>query len=120
VLAALLDAIPLVGTLIATAIAVLLALSVSVTVAVILLIAFLAYNVLESNVLLPRIYGRTMGISSIAVIVAVLIGVRLLGLVGVMIGLPVAAAIPEVERAWRREDLAGAINEPGQIISRGP
>jgi predicted PurR-regulated permease PerM len=84
-----------------------------------LLIAFLAYNVLESNVLLPRIYGRTMGISSIAVIIAVLVGVHLLGLLGVLISLPAAAAIPEIERAWRMEDIANPMDESSQIITRG-
>lgn len=120
VLAAILDAIPLVGTLIATVIAVLLAVSVSFTVAVIILIAFLAYNLLESNVILPRVYGRTMGISSLSVLVAVLIGYRLLGLGGVLIALPIAAAIPEAERAWRREDISSGLSNTGQIISRPP
>lgn len=120
VLAAILDAIPLVGTLIATAIAVLLALSVSVTVAIVILILFLAYNVVESNVILPRVYGRAMGISSLSVLVAVLIGYRLLGLGGVLIALPVAAAIPEAERAWRREEISSGMNGSGQIISRPP
>lgn len=105
VLAAFFDAIPLVGTLMATAAAVLIALSVSTTIAVIVLIAFLAYNVIESNVILPHVYGRVLGISPFAVLVAILIGFRLIGLLGVFIALPMAAAIPAAERAWRKEDL---------------
>ena len=105
VLAAALDAIPLVGTLFATAAAVLMALSVSPTVAIIVLALFLAYNVLESNIILPRIFGRAMGISSLVVLVAILIGYRLIGLIGVFVALPLAAAIPPAERAWRQEEL---------------
>jgi predicted PurR-regulated permease PerM len=105
VLAAFLDAIPLVGTLIATVLAVLLGLTVSPAIAIIALILFLAYNVFESNVLLPEIYGRGMGISSFAVLVAVLVDYRLLRLVGVLIALPLAAAIKPAEHAWRQEEL---------------
>ncbi len=105
ILAAILDAVPIVGVLIATALPVLLALTVSHTAAIAVLIAFLIYHQLESHILVPRIYGRTLGISSLAVLVAVLVGYRVLGILGVLIALPVGAAIPAVLSAWRQEEL---------------
>lgn len=115
ILAGMLDAVPVVGTLIATALATLLALSVSPTIALITLAAFCVYNVLESNVILPHIYGRMLGISPFAVLVAILVGFRLLGLLGIFMALPIAAAIPHAERAWRNEDLlVGAGNHRNQ------
>jgi predicted PurR-regulated permease PerM len=104
-LAAILDAVPIIGVLVATALPVLLALTVSTTTAVVVLILYLVYHQFESHVLVPRIYGRTLGISSLAVLVAVLVGYRVLGILGVLIALPLAAAIPAIERAWRQEDL---------------
>jgi predicted PurR-regulated permease PerM len=105
ILAGMLDAIPVVGTLIATAVATLLALSVSPTIALVTLVAFSIYNVLESNVILPHVYGRMLGISPFSVLVAILVGFHLLGIVGIFLALPIAAAIPGAERAWRKEDL---------------
>ncbi|HEY7034038.1 MAG TPA: AI-2E family transporter [Thermomicrobiales bacterium] len=104
-LAAILDAVPIIGVLVATALPVLLALTVSTTTAVVVLVLYLVYHQIESHVLVPRIYGRTLGISSLAVLVAVLVGYRVLGILGVLIALPLAAAIPAIERAWRQEDL---------------
>lgn len=104
-LAAILDAVPIVGVLVATSLPVLLALTVSQPVAVAVLAAFLVYHQVESHVLVPRIYGRMLGISSLAVLVAVLVGYRLLGILGVLIALPLAAAVPAVRSAWRQEEL---------------
>jgi predicted PurR-regulated permease PerM len=104
-LAAILDAVPIIGVLVATVLAVALALTVSETTAIVVLVLYLAYHQLESHVLVPRIYGRTLGISSLAVLVAVLIGYRVLGIIGVLIALPLAAAEPAFERAWRQEEL---------------
>lgn len=108
-LAAVLDAVPILGVLVATAVPVLLALTVSPTTAVIVLVAFVAYHQIESHVLVPRIYGRAMGISSLAVLIAVLVGYRLIGILGVLIALPLAAAVPAVERAWRQDDLLAGV-----------
>lgn len=99
-LAAIMDAIPLVGVFIATIPAVLLALTVSLPAAVAVLVAYVVYQQFENYVLAPRVYRGTLQISSFAVLIAVLIGAQLLGIVGALLALPVAAAIPVVERIW--------------------
>lgn len=112
VVAAVADAIPIAGVLIATVPAVLLALTVSPTAAVAVLVAYIAYQQIENYVIVPRVYRQTLQISSFAVLVAVLIGGTLLGVVGVLLALPVAAAVPVVEKIWvpehrrRRADAA--------------
>jgi predicted PurR-regulated permease PerM len=102
-IAALLDAVPIIGALIATVPAVLLALTVSPTAAIIVLIAYLLYQQLENYVIVPRVYRGTLQISSFAVLIAVLIGSELLGILGALLALPVAAAFPVVERIWITE-----------------
>jgi predicted PurR-regulated permease PerM len=99
-LAAILDAVPIVGVFIATIPAVLLALTVSVPVAIIVVVAYVLYQQFENYVIVPRVYRGTLQISSFAVLVAVIIGGELLGIIGVLIALPIAAAIPVVERIW--------------------
>jgi predicted PurR-regulated permease PerM len=99
-LAAAFDAVPLVGVFIATVPAVLLALTVSVPAAIIVLVAYVVYQQFENYVLAPRVYRGTLQISSFAVLIAVLVGAQLLGIVGALLALPVAAAIPVVEQIW--------------------
>ncbi|MGH2549690.1 MAG: AI-2E family transporter [Thermomicrobiales bacterium] len=114
-LAAIMDAVPLVGVFIATVPAVLLALTVSVPAAIAVLIAYVVYQQFENYLLAPRVYRGTLQISSFAVLLAVLIGSQLLGIVGALLALPVAAAIPVVERIWIIEprEARKAITPPG-------
>jgi predicted PurR-regulated permease PerM len=100
ILAAVFDAIPIAGVLIATVPAVLLGFSVSSTTAMIVLASYVIYQQIENYYIVPRVYKNTLRISSFAVLVAVIIGGDLLGVVGVLIALPIAAAIPVIEEIW--------------------
>lgn len=100
VLAAMLDAIPQIGATLATIPIVVLALTVSPLTAIIVLALFIAYQGVENYVIVPRVFGATLQIPAIAILLAVLIGARLLGVVGALLALPIAAAIPAVVRAW--------------------
>ncbi len=106
VLAGVLDAIPLVGATLATIPPVLLALTISVPTAVVVLVLFVAYQQLENYVIGPWAYKNTLQISSLGVLVAVTIGSALLGIVGALLALPVAAAIPAVARTWNDDAMA--------------
>jgi hypothetical protein len=53
----------------------------------------LAYEKLESRVLVPRIYGRALRLPSSVVMVSLLVGGTLMGILGALLALPVAAAI---------------------------
>lgn len=104
VVAAFADAIPIAGILIATIPAVLLALTVSWQVAGLVFLLYVGYQQLENYVIVPRVYRGTLQISSFAVLVAVLVGGQLLGIVGVLLALPIAAAVPVIERIWREDE----------------
>lgn len=101
ILAFIADAIPIVGALIATVPAVLLALTVSPTVGGIVLVAYVLYQQIENHFIVPRVYNNALQISPFGVLLAVAIGAQLLGVIGALIALPIAAAIPAIERIWR-------------------
>lgn len=103
VLAFIFDAVPIVGAILATAPAVLLGLTVSPTAAVIILVLYVVYQQFENHFIVPRVYQQTLQISAFGVLIAVVIGAQLLGIIGALIALPVAAAIPVIERVWREE-----------------
>jgi predicted PurR-regulated permease PerM len=103
VLAAALDAVPIIGVPVATVPAILLAATVSWQTAVVVLIAYVVYQQFENYVLVPRVYGTTLQVTSLSILVGVLIGGQLLGILGVILALPLTAAIPVLERVWREE-----------------
>jgi len=61
--------------------------------AAILFVAILAYQQVEGHILIPRIYGQTLRLSSLAVLVALLVGGQLLGIIGALLALPLAAGL---------------------------
>ncbi len=103
VLAAFMDAVPIVGVPVATIPAVVLALTVSVPAALTVLGLYIAYQQFENYVMIPRVFGNTLQISSLSILVGVLIGGQLLGVIGIIIALPLTAAIPAIERIWRAD-----------------
>jgi predicted PurR-regulated permease PerM len=92
VLAAIADVIPLVGALIAVAPPTFAAFQESSTQALIVLGALLVYQQFEDRYLVPRIYGVTLNLPAIVVLLAVLMGGELLGVAGILLALPAAAA----------------------------
>jgi predicted PurR-regulated permease PerM len=92
VLAALADVVPLVGALVATAPPVAAALQESAGRAAIVLVAMIAYQQFEDRLLVPRVYGRMLNLPPLIVLIAVLAGAELLGITGVLLALPIAAA----------------------------
>lgn len=118
-IAAFADAIPIIGVPIATIPAVLLGLTVSWEAALIVAIAYIAYQQVENYVLVPRVYQGTLQISSFVVLIAVLIGTTLLGVLGALLALPVAAAIPVIARVWLNEELPSTIARAAGDIAHG-
>ena len=111
VIAAVLDLIPSVGATIAGAIVALAALSVSPAAFLVFLIVMVVYQQLENYVLQPTIIGRAARISGFTVLVSVLAFGSLFGLIGAVIGVPIAAGIQIVVEeltAARRARIAAA------------
>ena len=102
-LAFVLDAVPIIGAPLATVPAVLLAATVSPGTAIVVLVAYIIYQQIEGYVIIPRVFGNTLQVTALAILLGVLVGALLLGIVGVILSLPITAAIPVIERVWREE-----------------
>jgi predicted PurR-regulated permease PerM len=50
------------------------------------------YQQFEDRILVPRVYGRTLNLPPVIVLIAVLAGAELLGITGVLLALPLTAA----------------------------
>jgi predicted PurR-regulated permease PerM len=89
----LLDLVPIVGSTIAGVVVAAVALTVSLPVCLATIAFFVAFRLAEDYVLVPRIIGRVVNVPGLVTVVAVLVGGALLGIVGALVAIPIAAAI---------------------------
>lgn len=85
--------IPLIGHFIGMTIVTLIALTVSPLIAAISLASYIIYVQFENYVLTPKVMKRALAIPGLVTIIAALIGTSLLGLVGGILAVPIAAAV---------------------------
>ncbi|MBA3708963.1 MAG: AI-2E family transporter [Planctomycetes bacterium] len=105
VLAGILDILPVLGFFLSIIPAVLLALTVSPTTAMLTAGFYLLYNVFENYLIVPKVYGNRLRMSTLTVLLAVLVGGILAGVTGAIIVLPLVASYPIIERIWLKEFL---------------
>ena len=97
------DLIPLIGaTLGGILVGIVVAFTDFPTALIVWVIVLIGYQQIENNLIQPVVYGRTVQIHPLVVIVAVLIGAALLGVLGALVAIPAAAAIQSVVRDWWR------------------
>ena len=99
-LVAILDLIPLAGATIAAILVTTVAFLDSTTSGIIILVFFVVYQQIENHILQPVVYGRTVQLSPLAVLIAVLIGAELAGVIGALAAIPVAGTIQVVLVDW--------------------
>jgi predicted PurR-regulated permease PerM len=106
VIAGLCEIIPIVGPFLAFAPAVLVALaSIDATRALMVVAYALVIQQIESNVLVPRVMGSTVGVSPLTVMLGILIGGALAGLPGAFLAVPIAGALQVIlAHTLRSED----------------
>jgi predicted PurR-regulated permease PerM len=91
ILAGFVDIIPIIGATIAVFMPALAAFQESPDKAAIVVVALMAYQQFEDRILSPRVYGSTLNLPPVIVLVAVLAGGQLFGIAGVLLALPGAA-----------------------------
>ncbi len=117
VFAGLADVLPYVGVFLSVGPAVMAALPAGLATTLVVLVAMLAYEEFESRFLVPRIYGRALRLPSSVVMVALLAGGTLMGIVGALLALPVAAALRMLVDELRVE-LPGEVHDDAKIHAR--
>ena len=85
--------IPLIGHFIGAGVVTLIALTQSPLIGLIAFVAYVLYVQIENYIVTPRIMKRTLSVPGAVTIISALIGSSLLGLVGGLLAVPVAASI---------------------------
>jgi predicted PurR-regulated permease PerM len=102
VIVAILDLIPLAGATIAGIIIGIVAFIHSLTAGIVVVIFFVVYQQLENHFLQPVVYSRTVQLSPLAVLVAILIGAKVAGILGALGAIPIAGAIQVLLIDWQQ------------------
>jgi len=119
-LVAILDLIPLAGATIAAIVIGAVAFIHSIVAGIVVIVFFIVYQQVENHFLQPVVYGRTVQLSPLMVLISVLIGAELAGILGALGAIPVAGAIQVLIVDWlrhRRErnvPAAAAIPQTGE------
>ena len=101
-LVAILDLIPLAGATLAAIIVTTVAFLTSIPAGIIVLVFMIVYQQIENHLLQPLVYSRTVQLSPLAILVAVLIGAKIAGILGALAAIPVAGTIQVLLLAWLR------------------
>jgi predicted PurR-regulated permease PerM len=101
-LVAILDLVPLVGATIAAIVCTTVAFLAtdSIWSGIVVLIFFVVYQQIENHLLQPLVYGRTVQLSPLIVLIAVLIGASLAGVLGALGAIPIAGALQVLVLDW--------------------
>lgn len=102
ILAGLLDIIPYIGPTIAAVPAIIIAFFISPWLGLAVLIFYIVVNLFENVVLVPKIMQKAVGLSPVTIIVALLIGAKLAGILGIILAIPAAAGIVVLFTEWKR------------------
>lgn len=85
--------IPVAGAYIGGAVGALMVFSVSPVKALIFIVFLVILQQVEGNLIYPRVVGASLGLPAIWVLAAVTVGGGIMGIAGMLLGVPVAAAI---------------------------
>ncbi|MEX1051918.1 MAG: AI-2E family transporter [Patescibacteria group bacterium] len=98
--AGLTEAIPIVGPWLGAVPGVAVGLAESPLQGFLTLLVYLVIQQLEGNILVPKIMSKAVGLNPVIVIIAILIGGKLYGLMGVVLAVPLAAVVSVITEDW--------------------
>src|SRR5690606_16549498 len=108
IIAALFELIPLIGPLIAAIPAIIIGLTISPAMAIGVSLLYLIIQQLESNLIVPKVMERAVGLNPLFIIIALLSGGALMGIMGALIAVPVAVVVSAVLEDIRAHEMASS------------
>ncbi len=98
VIAGLLEIVPTIGPILSAIPAIIVAISISPVLAGVVAISYFLIQLLENNILVPRIMQRAVGLNPIVIIIGIIIGGKLLGIPGALLAIPFISLLVVIYR----------------------
>jgi predicted PurR-regulated permease PerM len=102
-IAFLIEIIPTLGPILAAAPAILLGFSISGVKGVLVFFAYLAIQQIENHILSPLLLGKTVRLHPIVIIISLLVGARLMGILGALIAVPLTLCFSAVVDSYQAD-----------------
>jgi predicted PurR-regulated permease PerM len=100
ILAGILEIIPVVGPIIAAIPAILIAFTIAPTTALIVTAFYIFVQEMENKLLVPKVMQHAVGLNPVTIIIIILIGAKLMGILGILLSVPVASVIYVLLEEW--------------------
>lgn len=94
------EIIPTIGPMLSGAIAILIVIGVSPLKALLVLILYIVVQQLENSFIVPKIMQKAVGLSPVVIILAFLIAAKLMGVMGAILAVPIAASLSVLIKEW--------------------
>jgi len=91
-LAGIFEIVPFLGPLIAAITGIFFAFAQSPAKAIAVIVLYIVVQQIENNIIVPKVMGKSTGLNPLVVILSILIGMRIAGVVGALVAVPIAAA----------------------------
>lgn len=100
-LAGILEIVPTIGPIISAVPAIIVALTISPSLAAIVVVFYIILQMIENNVLVPKIMEKAVGLNPIVIIIGVLIGAKFLGILGALLAVPFIAMLLIITKSFK-------------------
>jgi len=87
-LSGILEIVPTIGPIISSIPAVIVALTISPALAITVIVLYLLIQMLENNLLVPKIMEKAVGLNPIIIIIGVMVGAKVMGVLGALLSIP--------------------------------
>ena len=103
ILAGILELVPYIGPVLAGVPAVILAFFQAPILAVWVIVVYVIVQQLENYILVPLVMRKAVGVNPVVAIIALLVGGKLLGIIGIILAIPIAAVVAEFFKDIKRK-----------------
>lgn len=100
VISGVLEVLPIVGPVFSAALAALISLAISPITALIVIVYYVLVQQFENNFLVPKIMSKAIGLPPAIIIIAILIGGKLLGVIGALLAVPISGIVYVIFQEW--------------------
>ncbi len=104
VIAGILEIIPTLGPIISAVPAVIVTLAVAPSLTLFVIVTYFLIQLLENNLLVPKIMQKAVGLNPIIIIIAVIFGTELMGILGALIAVPFMSMVVIIYRSFKKAE----------------
>lgn len=102
-MAGILEIVPTIGPILSAIPAIIVAVSISPVLALVVALVYLVIQILENNILVPKIMQKAVGLNPVIIILSVMTGARLMGVLGALLAIPFISTLIIIFQSLKEE-----------------